>query len=71
MIQFLKLLRGPSQPVAEASPKMSHCLKCGTSFVLFPPQVKYARDVEWGERLLWSCARCGFKWTGPIEDQKL
>lgn len=62
-----KLFKSPFKQAG--GPAISHCSKCGVSFTLAPPLVKYAKDPDWGERLLWMCVRCGFRWGGPTEDQ--
>ncbi len=41
------------------------CVKCGHNFRIAPRKMRYANDREYGERLLYECPRCGFKWTGP------
>lgn len=30
------------------------------------PAPRYANDPEHGERLLWTCPRCGYRWPTPV-----
>jgi DNA-directed RNA polymerase subunit M/transcription elongation factor TFIIS len=41
------------------------CHKCGS----VSNRLRYARDNEYGERLLAECGVCGFKWSMPTLDR--
>ena len=44
------------------------CRKCGHDLRFGWKEVRYAKDPQYGERLLATCRKCGFKWGEPVRN---
>ncbi len=56
-------------PLARRQLEMSGpaCIKCATSFIELPPLIKYADDDQHGERILFRCPACSYRWTTAVK----